>query len=123
MVRKKYVVITPEEWVRQHLIHFLVQYKMVPLSLISVEKQIMIHTLKKRYDMVIHNSLGQPKTLIECKSPTIKINQETFYQIARYNQTLKVASFIISNGIQHFFLKNEDEKIHIYKEIPDYTNL
>ena len=89
IVRKKFVLLQPEEWVRQHTLHFLIHTKQYPLSLVNVEKQLVVNQLKKRYDIVVFNTLGQVEILVECKSPTIKITQDTFDQIARYNYQLK----------------------------------
>jgi len=84
-LRKKYVVLTPEEWVRQHFVHFLIDQKKYPETLIAIEKQLTINNLKKRTDILIFNSDGKPEVVIECKAPSIKISQKTFDQIARYN--------------------------------------
>ena len=93
-LRKKYVVLTPEEWVRQHFVHFLIDQKKYPETLIAIEKQLTINNLKKRTDILIFNSDGKPEVVIECKAPSIKISQKTFDQIARYNLQLK-ADFLI----------------------------
>jgi len=87
-LRKKYFVLTPEEWVRQHFIQFLIQEKKYPISLIALEKQLTINNLKKRTDIVVFDKNGNPTIIVECKAPHIKINQNTFDQIARYNLNL-----------------------------------
>ena len=122
-LRKKYFVLTPEEWVRQHFVHFLKENKKYPISLIALEKQLTINNLKKRTDIVIYNKLGLPDIIVECKAPHIKITQETFDQIARYNLKLKANYLIVTNGLEHFFCKMDFEnKTYIFlKDIPDYN--
>ncbi len=92
-IRKKYIVLTPEEWVRQHFVCYLQHEKNYPISLISVEKQLIINNLKKRFDILVFNRNGQPKIIVECKAPSVKITQDTFDQIARYNLKLNADLF------------------------------
>lgn len=122
IVRKKYVVLTPEEWVRQHIVHFLHYDKKYPLSIISIEKQLVLNNLKKRTDIVVFDKEGKPNIIVECKAPSIKISQETFDQIARYNLKLEANFLFISNGIEHFycFLNHLEEKYEFLKELPSY---
>ncbi len=121
-LRKKYFVLTPEEWVRQHFVQFLIKEKKYPISLIAIEKQLTINNLKKRTDIVIYNKLGNPDIIVECKAPQIKITQATFDQIARYNLKLKANYLIVTNGLDHFFCKMdvENETYIFLKDIPDY---
>lgn len=122
-VRKKFVSLTPEEWVRQHVVHYLVSGKEYPLSHINVEKQIILNGLKKRYDIVIFNSDGSIHLLVECKAPTVEITQNTFDQIASYNLNLDATFLMVTNGLHHYYcqmLKNE-EKYNFLKEIPDFS--
>ncbi len=123
IIRKKFVVSQPEEWVRQHWVHHLIEEKKYSKSLINVEKQLVINSLKKRYDIVVFNSDGSIRILIECKSPKIKIDQTTFDQIARYNMSLKAEYLIVSNGLEHFYCKMdlEQEKYTFLKDIPDFS--
>ena len=88
-LRKKYVVLTPEEWVRQHYVCFLIEEKKYPISLIALEKQLIINNRKKRTDILVFNNEGNHEIIVECKAPSIKITQDTFDQIARYNLKLK----------------------------------
>lgn len=122
IVRKKYVVLTPEEWVRQHIVHFLHYDKKYPLSIISIEKQLVLNNLKKRTDIVVFDKEGKPNIIVECKAPSIKISQETFDQIARYNLKLEANFLFISNGIENFycFLNHLEEKYEFLKELPSY---
>ena len=123
LIRKKFVDLQPEEWVRQHVLHFLIETKKYPKSLINVEKQLTINALKKRYDIVIYNSNGSIHLLVECKAPEIKINQKTFDQIARYNLQLEASYLMVTNGLEHFFCKMNmnEEKYTFLKDIPDFS--
>ena len=121
--RKKYLVLTPEEWVRQHFIHFLVDEKKYPTSLIAIEKQLTINNRKKRTDILVFNNEGNHDIIVECKAPSIKITQDTFDQIARYNLKLKANYLIVTNGLEHFYCKMDfvNENYVFLKEIPDYN--
>jgi hypothetical protein len=121
-LRKKYMVLTPEEWVRQHFVHFLIDKKKYPTSLIALEKQLTINNRKKRTDILVFNSEGTPEIIVECKAPSIKITQDTFDQIARYNLKLQANFLIVTNGLEHFYCKMdfENETYIFLKEIPDY---
>ncbi len=123
LIRKKFVDLQPEEWVRQHVLHFLIETKNYPKSLINVEKQLTINALKKRYDIVIYNSKGAIHLLVECKAPEIKIDQKTFDQIARYNLQLEASYLMVTNGLEHFFCKMnlDEEKYTFLKDIPDFS--
>ena len=122
IIRKKYVVLTPEEWVRQHTVHFLIFEKNFPKSLIAVEKQLKVNNLVKRFDVLVFNKEGLPEIIIECKSPTIKISQDTFDQIARYNLKLNANKLVVTNGIQHYFCKldHKEQQYIFLEEIPNY---
>ena len=122
-IRKKDLVLTDEEWVRQNFVAFLHQEKKYPLSLIALEKQCRVNDLIKRTDILIFNRSGDPHIIVECKAPHIKINQETFDQIARYNMTLKATYLIVTNGLQHYYCKM-DHKLKRYdflQGIPNYS--
>jgi hypothetical protein len=121
-IRKKFTVLTPEEWVRQHVVHFLTYEKKYPKSLISVEKVITINGLKKRYDIVVYDTNGQVLILIECKAPHIKTSQNTFDQIARYNKALNAPFLMVTNGLNHYFCKMDfDNECYIFiKNLPDF---
>ena len=121
-LRKKYLVLTPEEWVRQHFVHFLVDKKKYPTSLIAIEKQLSINNRKKRTDILVFNNAGKHDIIVECKAPSIKITQATFDQIARYNLKLKANYLIVTNGLEHFYCKMdfENEAYIFLKDCPDY---
>jgi len=122
-IRKKFVVLQPEEWVRQHCINYLVVHKNYPKTLINVEKELKINGLTKRYDIVVYNSDGSIHLIVECKSPKININQDTFDQIARYNLTLNATYLMVTNGINHYYcaMDFEAERYQFLKDIPDYA--
>lgn len=124
-IRKKYVALTPEEWVRQNFVQFLLNEKKVPASLINIEMSLKYNTLKKRSDIVVFNNSGVPILIVECKSPKVATTQKVFDQIARYNFSLKVKYLIVSNGLEHFCCKIDFEnKTYIFlKEIPNYIEL
>lgn len=123
-IRKKFVALQPEEWVRQHTVQFLIQNKGYPKSLINVEKELTVNDLKKRYDAVIFYPNGNINLIVECKAPNIKISQETFDQIARYNLALKSTFLMVTNGMEHYFCKMDYKKgQYIFlKEIPSYKD-
>ena len=121
-IRKKFIILTPEEWVRQHVVHFLLEEKKYPKSLINVEKVLIVNGLRKRYDVVVFNPDGSIFVLVECKAPEIKTAQATFDQIARYNLALKAQFLMVTNGHNHYFCQMdfENEKYAFLKELPDY---
>ena len=124
-IRKKFIILTPEEWVRQHVIHHLLYELNYPKSHINVEKLIKINGLTKRYDVVVFQSNGEILILIECKAPSIAISQATFDQIARYNLVLHANFLMVTNGLNHYFCQMdfENEKYLFLKDLPAYTNL
>lgn len=124
-LRKKFVILTPEEWVRQHCVRFLESEKNYPLSLINVEKQLKIASLIKRYDIVVFEPEGDIQIIVECKAPSVKITQETFDQIARYNLSVQAKYLMVTNGIQHYFcqMDYENETYIFLKELPEYSRV
>ena len=122
IIRKKYIMLTPEEWVRQHFVNYLMTNKNYPKSHIALEKQMKINNLVKRTDILVFNNSGNPHIIVECKSPSIKISQNTFDQIARYNMKLDADYLIVTNGIQHYYCKinHEKEAYEFLVDLPDY---
>ncbi len=120
-IRKKFIILTPEEWVRQHVVEFLIQNCNYPKSYINVEKLLKINDLNKRYDVVVFNPDGTVFLLVECKAPEIKINQATFDQIARYNMVLKSNYLMVTNGLNHYFceIDFENQKYTFLKQLPE----
>ena len=123
-IRKKFIILTPEEWVRQYVVQFLLEEKKYPKSLINVEKVLKINGLRKRYDVVVFNSDGSIFILIECKAPEIKITQATFDQIARYNMTMNAQFLMVTNGLNHYFcqMDYENEKYTFLENLPNYNS-
>ncbi len=124
IIRKKYMMLTPEEWVRQHIIHYLIDFKNYPKSIIAVEKQLIINTLKKRFDVLVFNNKGTPEIIVECKAPNVKISQDTFDQIARYNLKLNANYLMVTNGLQHYFCKmdTKNERYVFLEDLPEYNS-
>ncbi|MFD1161901.1 MULTISPECIES: type I restriction enzyme HsdR N-terminal domain-containing protein [Hwangdonia] len=122
-IRKKFVVLQPEEWVRQHCVQYLIEEKGYPISLINVEKELIVNTLKKRYDIVVFNPDGSIHLIVECKAPNIAINQNTFDQIAQYNLVLNASYLMVTNGLNHYYCQMdfEKERYNFLKEIPKYS--
>lgn len=123
-IRKKFVVLTPEEWVRQHTLKHLIEAYNYPLSLINVEKELRVNGLSKRYDIVIFKPDGSIRLIVECKAPKVKITQDTFDQIARYNLALKASHLMVTNGLNHYFcqMDYEEQKYIFLPDIPAYAH-
>ena len=121
-VRKKYFVLTPEEWVRQHFIHYLNKEKNYPMGLMGVERMIKYNSMQTRADIVLYNKEGKSNMIVECKAPKVKITQDTFNQIAKYNSQLKVKYLVVTNGMKHYCCKMEydSNEIKFLGEIPNY---
>jgi len=102
MIRKKYVVLTPEEWVRQHFVHYLINDLKYPRSLFRLEGALTYNSLQKRSDILIRDREGKPWMLVECKSPAIKLTQKAFNQIAVYNMTIGASFLAVTNGMVHY---------------------
>lgn len=121
-IRKKFILLTPEEWVRQHTIQFLLHEIQYPKSYINVEKLIKINNLSKRYDVVVFQPNGEIFLLVECKAPEVSISQQTFDQIARYNLVLNAKYLMVTNGLNHYFCQMdfENEKYVFLNELPAY---
>jgi hypothetical protein len=121
-IRKKFILLTPEEWVRQHVVRFLLEQKNYPKSHINVEKIIKINGLTKRYDVVVFQPDGSILVLVECKAPGVPISQSTFDQIARYNMTVNAVHMMVTNGLDHYFcqMDHEHEKYIFLRDLPEY---
>lgn len=124
-IRRKYVALTPEEWVRQHFVNYLITEKGYPGSLIANEIQINLNNQKKRCDTVIYDRELSPLVIVEYKAPDVKITQEVFDQIARYNIVLKVKYLIVSNGLEHYCCSIDYENMNFeyLTEVPHHTSL
>lgn len=122
VIRKKFIILTPEEWVRQHTVQFLLEEKKYPKSYINVEKLIKVNDTSKRYDIAVFKPNGELFLLVECKAPEVPISQDTFDQIARYNLKLKAEYLMVTNGLNHYFCQMdfENEKYVFLKELPNF---
>jgi hypothetical protein len=122
-LRKKHIVITPEEWVRQHFVQYLINQKHYPKTLIKLEGGLKFNGMAKRSDIVVFNAEGKKILLVECKAPSVAIDQKVFDQIARYNMTHKVALLAVTNGLKHYYchidLKNQQYRF--IEHLPDYS--
>jgi len=125
ILRKKYVVLTPEEWVRQHFIHFLIGQKGYNASCIANEVALNLNNTQKRCDTVVYDAQARPVMIVEYKAPHIPINQRVFSQISRYNMKMRVRWLVVSNGMQHYCCKvnYEDETYEFLSDIPSWNEL
>lgn len=124
-LRKKQLMLTPEEWVRQHFIQFLIIVKKFPKTLIQIESGLALNGLQKRSDIVILNRKGEKTMVVECKAPSIKITQATFDQAARYNSVLKTKWLVVTNGLQHHFatINHACKAFAFVDELPAFDDL
>ena len=124
-LRRKYVALTPEEWVRQHFVHYLIEHKGYPAGLIGNEVELNVGEKRLRCDTILYNKVAQPQMIIEYKAPQIKLQQKTFDQISAYNLLLKVDYLIVSNGMQHICCRMdyENQKYCFLEDIPNYQEL
>ncbi len=124
-LRRKYLQLTPEEWVRQHFVHYLIAEKGYPASLIANEASLKLNSLTRRCDTVVYNTQLQPVMILEYKEPQVTITQDVFDQVARYNSVLRVKHVVVSNGMQHYCyrLNFDDLSYKFLKEIPNYNDL
>lgn len=124
-IRRRYVALTPEEWVRQHFINFLIEYKGYPKSLLANEVQINLNGTKKRCDTVLYRRDFTARMIIEYKAPDVEITQAVFNQITRYNMVLRVDYLIVSNGIHHYCCQMDynNNNYSFLKDVPEYTEL
>lgn len=124
-VRRKYVALTPEEWVRQHFVNFLIHYKGFPPALIGNEIALRLHHTSKRCDTVVYNRFLAPLMIVEYKAPSVEISRAVFDQIARYNHALRVQFLAVSNGLRHFCCRIDYETMGytFLEDFPDYERL
>lgn len=124
-LRKAYVTLTPEEWVRQHFVNFMTNFKGYPATLMANEVAIMLNGMKRRCDTVVYDKELRPRVIVEYKAPSVKITKEVFAQISRYNLTLQVDYLIVSNGLRHYCCKMDYEKgsYTFLQEIPEYSKI
>ena len=125
VLRRKYVALTPEEWVRQHFVHYLIDHKGYPQALMANEIQLAIGNKKLRCDSVLYDRSLKPRMIIEYKAPTVNITQKVFDQITVYNMLLHVDYLVVSNGIKHYCcqMDYDNQKYLFLEDIPDYQEI
>ena len=125
IIRKKNIVLTPEAWVRQHFVQYLINQKNYPKSLIKLEGCHKLHGMARRSDIVVYNSSGEKILLVECKAPAVAINQKVFDQVALYNMTHKVKLLAVTNGLQHHYCEVDflNRNYKFISELPEYNVL
>jgi len=124
-VRKKFVPLTAEEWVRQHLIHYLCDFKNVPIGLTGVEVSFVLNGVNHRADVVVYGRAGRPLVVVECKAAEIELSESTIDQVVRYNSYFKAPYLVLTNGIKHYTVAISWETGSFYSinEIPDYSEM
>jgi hypothetical protein len=124
-IRKKNIVITPEEWVRQHFVQYLINQKKYPKTLIKLEGGHKLLGMARRTDIIVYNKQGNKILLVECKAPGIAIEQKTFDQIARYNIVQKIGLLAVTNGLQHYYCRIDFEggDFKFLQDLPNYDEL
>lgn len=124
-IRKKHLVLTPEEWVRQHFIRFLVKEKGFPTALLQIEGGLSLYQTRKRSDILVYNTAGDKLMVIECKAPSVAITQATFDQAARYNSVYKAPWLVVTNGLQHYHaqIDHSNGRFLFVAELPHYQAL
>lgn len=125
ILRRKYVTLTPEEWVRQHFVHYLIEHKGYPMALLANEVELKAGDKRLRCDSILYNKVVQPRMIIEYKAPTVVLTQRVFDQISAYNLLLHVDYLVVSNGMQHYCCKMDydHQKYLFLEDIPDYQNI
>lgn len=122
VIRKKYIILTPEEWVRQHFIHYLIAELHYPKALVKIEGGLMYNQLKKRSDILVFDREGKPWMVVECKSPDLKLSESTLRQASAYNATLKARYLTVSNGLAHYCAATDWDlgKTTLLERLPEY---
>jgi len=123
VIRKKYLVLTPEEWVRQHLVHYFIYHLKYPKSLIQVERGLHYNQLQKRSDIIVYDRSGNPWMIVECKSPEVELDQKSLQQVTVYNKDIKAKYVSISNGLKHICYEATPnlKEVVLLKDFPEYT--
>ncbi len=119
-IRKKYVVMTPEEWVRQHLVYYFIHHLHYPKSLIKIEQGLKYNELQKRSDIIVFNRTGNPWMIVECKSPLVELNQNTAQQVTVYNSNIQARYVALSNGIKHICYEAKGTNVVLLNNFPEY---
>jgi hypothetical protein len=120
VLRRKWLLLTPEEWVRQNFVQYLITIKNYPATIVAIEKEIKLGELKKRFDIVVYNSHHQPWMMIECKAAEIKLDETVLQQVLRYNISVPVSFLIITNGNLTYGWQRRNNDLHLIEELPDW---
>ncbi len=123
IVRKKFVHLTPEELVRQHFVHYLIQNLCYPKSLMKIESGLTYNNLKKRSDILVYDTLGKPRLLVECKSFKVRVSQNSLDQAMIYNQTIGAEYVVLTNGLRHYCCQKKDADYKFIDSIPIYDRM
>jgi hypothetical protein len=121
-IRKRFVALTPEEWVRQNFMRFMIDVHQYPAVLMAVERLVKVNELKQRADIVVYTREGKPWLIVECKAPSVKIDNDTFLQVARYNLTLQVPYFVLTNGIEHYCCHFSGQEFTFLDSLPAFNS-
>ena len=121
-LRKKWLLLTPEEWVRQNFVNYLVNVSNYPAAVIAQEKMLMLGDMKKRFDVLVYNNNHQPWMMIECKAPTVPLNDKVLHQLLRYNISIPVAYLVITNGSSSFAWEKKDGALTQLAELPAWNS-
>ena len=124
-IRRAFFVLTPEEWVRQNFVRYLIEEKHFPAGLISIEKQMILNGMKKRMDILCYSKNGTPLLMVECKAPEVSISQSAFDQIGRYNIKQRLPYLIVTNGMDHYCAKIDfkEASFQFLKNIPSFHEI
>lgn len=124
-IRKKFLVLTPEEWVRQHIVQYMIREKGYPRSLIKLEGGMKLNSLQKRTDIIAFNAAGEKVLLVECKAPSVKISQKVFDQIARYNIVHQIPMLAVTNGLEHYYCQIDfaAKRYNFLESMPPYGSI
>lgn len=124
IIRKKYVKLTPEEWVRQHFVHYLIRFKNFPQTSIALEREIEVYGLKRRFDLVCYDRGGNPCLIVECKSASVALSQSVFDQVFGYNLIMAAPYIAITNGVRHFCGHlDKNRQFHFLPDIPEFEEI
>ncbi len=123
LLRRKYIRVTPEEWVRQHIVHLLISHYQYPKALIRTEGGLTLNQLQKRTDVLVFDREGKPYLLVECKAPSVPLTQAVFDQIARYNHVHQAPYLVISNGLTHYCcgIDHQTATVSFLDDFPAFT--
>lgn len=123
LIRKQYMILTPEEWVRQHFLNYLIHFKTMPVNLIRIEAPLKYDKLVKWADILVYNRSGTPLLIVECKASTVSINEDTLAQLAVYDSTLKAPYLALTNGLTHYYLWNSGSETRWLPDLPCFEEM